>query len=158
MGGGGAYAVLAGEVRELGIRVTNVEPGPYATGWLDATRHSAPLPDYDHVRDSAGTFDVGDPEATVPALLAVVDAEDPPLRVFFGRSFEAVRAQYLAQIAEWERWQDVALEAFGPVGPDDRCGPAPAPEPDSFATARIRRGRRIGVRIRSPSTARGPRS
>ncbi|WP_226353185.1 SDR family NAD(P)-dependent oxidoreductase [Pseudonocardia sp. ICBG601] len=35
---------LAGEVRELGIRVTNVEPGPYATGWLDATRHSAPLP------------------------------------------------------------------------------------------------------------------
>lgn len=106
---------LAGEVRELGIRVTNVEPGPYATGWLDATRHSAPLPDYDHVRDSAGTFDVGDPEATVPALLAVVDAEDPPLRVFFGRSFEAVRAQYLAQIAEWERWQDVALEAFGPV-------------------------------------------
>jgi hypothetical protein len=33
--------------------------------------------------------------------------------VFFGRSFEPVRDRYVAQLAEWERRQDVALAAFG---------------------------------------------
>jgi NAD(P)-dependent dehydrogenase (short-subunit alcohol dehydrogenase family) len=107
---------LVKEVRDLGIRVTNIEPGPYATGWLEiGSRNSAPIPAYDRLRSDTATFEVGDPDATIPALFSVVDAEEPPLRVFFGRSFEAVREEHLARIAEWERWQDVALAAFGPV-------------------------------------------
>jgi NAD(P)-dependent dehydrogenase (short-subunit alcohol dehydrogenase family) len=107
---------LAKEVRDLGIRVTNIEPGPYGTGWLEVgSRQSAPLAAYDRIRAGAETFEIGDPAATVPALFAVVDADEPPLRVFFGTSFEPVRAEHLARIAEWERWQDVALAAFGPV-------------------------------------------
>ncbi|TQM15286.1 SDR family NAD(P)-dependent oxidoreductase [Pseudonocardia kunmingensis] len=107
---------LAKEVRDLGIRVTNVEPGPYGTGWLEVgSRRSAPIAAYDPLRAGAGTFELGDPAATVPALFAVVDADEPPLRVFFGRSFEPVREEHMARIAEWERWQDVALAAFGPV-------------------------------------------
>ncbi|MEU6700957.1 hypothetical protein [Pseudonocardia sp. NPDC046786] len=62
------------------------------------------------------SFEIGDPAATVPALFAVVDVGGPPPRVFFGRSFEPVREQYLAQLAEWERWQGVALAAFGTAG------------------------------------------
>jgi NAD(P)-dependent dehydrogenase (short-subunit alcohol dehydrogenase family) len=107
---------LVKEVRDLGIRVTNVEPGPYGTGWLEVgSRQSTPLAAYDRLRADTGAFDVGDPEATVPALFAVVDAVEPPLRVFFGKSFEPVRAEHMSRIAEWERWQDVALAAFGPV-------------------------------------------
>jgi hypothetical protein len=67
------------------------------------------------MRADAGGFELGDPAATVPALFAVVDADEPPRRVFFGRSFEAVRDQHLERIAEWERWQDVALAAFGTI-------------------------------------------
>ena len=107
---------LVKEVRDLGIRVTNVEPGPYGTGWLEVgSRQSTPIAAYDRLRSDTRTFEIGDPEATVPALFAVVDAEEPPLRVFFGKSFEPVRAEHMARIAEWERWQDVALSAFGPV-------------------------------------------
>ena len=107
---------LVKEVRDLGVRVTNVEPGPYGTGWLEVgSRHSAPIAAYDRSRPDPDAFEAGDPAATVPALFAVVDADEPPLRVFFGRSFVPVRDEYLARIAEWERWQDVALAAFGPV-------------------------------------------
>lgn len=106
---------LAKEVRHLGIRVTNVEPGPYGTDWLAAGRSSAPMAVYDPIRPDAASFEVGDPAATAPALFAVVDADEPPLRVFFGRSFEPVRAEHMERIAEWERWQDVALSAFGPA-------------------------------------------
>jgi NAD(P)-dependent dehydrogenase (short-subunit alcohol dehydrogenase family) len=107
---------LVKEVRGLGIRVTDIEPGPYGTGWLEVgSRQSAPIAAYDGLRADSVAFEIGDPAATVPALFAVVDAEEPPLRVFFGRSFETVRAEHMARIAEWERWQDVALSAFGPV-------------------------------------------
>jgi NAD(P)-dependent dehydrogenase (short-subunit alcohol dehydrogenase family) len=107
---------LVKEVRDLGIRVTNVEPGPYGTGWLDVgSRHSTPIGAYDRLRADTDAFEIGDPTATASALFAVVDAEEPPLRVFFGKSFEPVREEYRARIAEWERWQDVALSAFGPA-------------------------------------------
>jgi hypothetical protein len=33
--------------------------------------------------------------------------------VFLGRSFEPVRREYAERLAEWERWQPVALAAFG---------------------------------------------
>ena len=113
----GLVQSLVQEIEGSGIRVTNIEPGPYETGWLEiGARRSAPLPAYEHLRSDPVAFEIGDPAATVPALFAVVDADDPPLRVFFGRSFEPVREQYLAQLAEWERWQDVALAAFGTAG------------------------------------------
>jgi NAD(P)-dependent dehydrogenase (short-subunit alcohol dehydrogenase family) len=105
---------MAQEVRDLGIKVTNIEPGPYATGWLEVgSRHSTPQAAYDRIRETPPKFELGDPAATNEALFAVIDADQPPLRIFFGRSFEAVHLQYTAQIAEWRRWQNVALAAFG---------------------------------------------
>jgi len=110
----GLSEALAKEVAGLGIRVTDIAPGPYGTGWLEVgARHSAPIAAYDPLRKDTGTFERGDPAATVPALFAVVDSDEPPLRVFFGRSFEPTREDYRARIAEWERWQPVALAAFG---------------------------------------------
>lgn len=106
---------LTQEIREFGIHVTNIEPGPYDTGWLESGRTSAQMSAYDHLRQDSVGFDVGDPTATAEALFRVVDAEEPPLRVFFGRSYRPVREQYLAQLAEWERWQDTALAAFGEI-------------------------------------------
>ncbi len=105
---------LAQEVAGLGIHVTCVEPGPYRTGFLDVgSRRSAPLPAYAALHDGDMAFEVGDPEATKAAVLQVVDAERPPRHVFLGRSLDPVRGEYAARLAEWERWQPVALAAFG---------------------------------------------
>lgn len=106
------------EVGPLGIHVTNVEPGPYATDWLArGSRTSAALPAYDAVRArSERVWEVGDPAATRAAMLAVVDAPEPPHRVFFGRSFTEVAALYEERLDTWREWEPVALEAFGSPG------------------------------------------
>jgi NAD(P)-dependent dehydrogenase (short-subunit alcohol dehydrogenase family) len=105
---------LAQEVDGLGIHVTCVEPGPYRTGFLEVgARHSPPIDAYAALRAGATDFVVGDPEATSAAVLRIVDAPRPPRHVFLGRSFEPVRREYEERLAEWERWQDLALAAFG---------------------------------------------
>jgi NAD(P)-dependent dehydrogenase (short-subunit alcohol dehydrogenase family) len=102
------------EVEPLGIRITNVEPGPYATDWLGrGSVASAGLPAYDVIRAStAREWEVGDPAATVPAILALVDADEPPRRLLLGRSFEEIQDIYAERLRVWEEWQPTALAAF----------------------------------------------
>ncbi|GAA3552173.1 SDR family NAD(P)-dependent oxidoreductase [Microlunatus spumicola] len=105
---------LAQEVGELGIHVTNVEPGPYATDWLSrGARHSEELSAYDAQRAAdTQVWEVGDPEHTGDAILALVDAERPPRRLLLGRSYDAIAAIYAERLRTWEEWQPVALAAF----------------------------------------------
>lgn len=105
---------LAQEVAAFGIHITNVEPGPYATGFATAAHVSAPNPDYDEVREAtAPDFQVGDPHATRAALLRIADAEQPPLHVFLGRPFAEVEQIYAERLRTWREWEPVALAAFG---------------------------------------------
>ncbi|MFD4874507.1 SDR family NAD(P)-dependent oxidoreductase [Streptomyces sp. NPDC058420] len=106
---------LAQEVAAFGIHITNVEPGPYATDWLArGARHSEQHPDYAEVRAAtAPDFEVGDPRATRDAILRIVDAEQPPLRVFLGKSFTDVAALYEERLSTWRQWQPLSLAAFG---------------------------------------------
>ncbi len=53
-------------------------------------------------------------EPTGPAILDLVDAADPPLRVFFGIGpLDIIRTEYAARIATWERWDALSREAHG---------------------------------------------
>jgi len=106
---------LAQEVAAFGIHITNVEPGPYATDWLArGARHSEPHPDYTEVRAAtAPDFEVGDPRATRDAILQIVDADQPPLRIFLGKSFTDVATLYEERLSTWRQWQPVSLAAFG---------------------------------------------
>jgi NAD(P)-dependent dehydrogenase (short-subunit alcohol dehydrogenase family) len=112
---------LAQEVADFGIKVTLVEPVGFSTDWAGPSGVRAErLPAYAAVwerreaqRASARS---GDPEATGPAILELVDAENPPLRVFFGDwPLEAIKAEYAKRIAEWEAWNDLAVRSFGGV-------------------------------------------
>ena len=48
------------------------------------------------------------------AVRAIVDAEEPPLRVFLGdQPLPLLRTEYAQRIAEWEAWDDLSREAFG---------------------------------------------
>jgi hypothetical protein len=56
----------------------------------------------------------GDPKASAAALLKVVDAQEPPLRVFFGEApLELAKADYENRLRTWEQWQPVAELAQG---------------------------------------------
>ena len=56
----------------------------------------------------------GDPGASGAALLKVVDAEQPPLRVFFGEAPLGIATKdYESRLALWNEWQPVAVEAQG---------------------------------------------
>jgi hypothetical protein len=53
-----------------------------------------------------------DPTATAEAIFRVVDAEVPPLRVFFGDGpLQMIRDEYAERLTEWEAWNDVAASA-----------------------------------------------
>jgi NAD(P)-dependent dehydrogenase (short-subunit alcohol dehydrogenase family) len=110
---------LAAEVAGFGIKVTIIEPGGFATDWGGpSAQRAAPMPAYDGARAAIASFRSasipGDPDATGPAILKVVDAKDPPLRVFFGSGgLPMTRAEYARRIETWEKWNDVALEAQG---------------------------------------------
>jgi NAD(P)-dependent dehydrogenase (short-subunit alcohol dehydrogenase family) len=115
----GFSQALAAEVKDLGIKVTIVEPGGFATEWGTASAHRArQLPAYDAARAALGKIRTasvpGDPKATASALFRIVDAAEPPLRVFFGDAgLPMVKSEYAERIATWEKWNDVSLEAQG---------------------------------------------
>jgi len=115
----GFSQALAAEVQGLGIKVTIVEPGGYATEWGGpSAKRATPLPAYDGAHAAVAQFrssnTPGDPDATGPAILKVVDAAEPPLRVFFGATGLAMtRAEYARRIETWEAWNEVSLEAQG---------------------------------------------
>ena len=115
----GFSQALAAEVQGLGIKVTIVEPGGYATEWGGpSAKRATPLPAYDGAHAAVAQFrssnTPGDPDATGPAILKVVDAAEPPLRIFFGATGLAMtRAEYARRIETWEAWNEVSLEAQG---------------------------------------------
>jgi len=113
----GLTASLAAEVKDFGIKVTLVEPAGYATDWSGPSAvHADRLAAYDDfragMRRPAGGR--GEPSATRAAILEVVDAEEPPLRIFFGKGpLDLIKQDYAARISEWERWDAVSQAAFG---------------------------------------------
>jgi NAD(P)-dependent dehydrogenase (short-subunit alcohol dehydrogenase family) len=115
----GFSQALAAEVAAFGIKVTIVEPGGYATDWGGASAiRAAAIPAYDAARAAIAEFRTksvpGDPEATGPAILKVVDAQDPPLRIFFGSGgLPMTRAEYGRRIETWEKWNALSVEAQG---------------------------------------------
>jgi NAD(P)-dependent dehydrogenase (short-subunit alcohol dehydrogenase family) len=110
---------LAQEVAAFGIKVTLVEPGGYATDWGGpSAQRATPLPAYEPAHAAIQSFRKrnvpGDPDATGPAILKVVDAKDPPLRIFFGSGgLDMTRAEYARRIETWEKWNDVSTAAQG---------------------------------------------
>ena len=115
----GFSQALAAEVAAFGIKVTIVEPGGYATDWGGSSAiRATPLSAYDPARAAIAAFRSnsvpGDPEATGAAILKVVDAEEPPLRIFFGSGgLPMTRAEYARRIDTWEKWNALSVEAQG---------------------------------------------
>jgi len=116
----GMAQALAQEVAGFGVHVTLVEPSGFATDWVKDAAYAQPLAPYDNERAKFDEARVqrnikpGDPRASRAAMLKVVDAAEPPLRVFFGQqALDWARQEYTSRLATWEQWQPVADEAQG---------------------------------------------
>lgn len=110
---------LAQEVAGFGIKVTLVEPGGFATDWAGSSAvWGEKNPAYDEVKSnffgrSAGSSQP-QPIGFGTAILKVVDAEQPPLRVLFGEQpTQIVKSLYAKKLATWAEWEPVSLEAEG---------------------------------------------
>ncbi|HET6736459.1 SDR family oxidoreductase [Mycobacterium sp.] len=117
----GFSQALAQEVESFGIHVTLIEPGGFSTDWAgSSSKRSEPLPAYAEIHAEADRIrsqrmsKPGDPNASARAVLKIVDADNPPLRVFFGElPLQLAKADYENRLKTWEEWQHVALEAQG---------------------------------------------
>ena len=110
---------LSQEVAEFGVRVTLIEPGGFSTDWSGSSaNHAAPMAAYDAARERRATsrsgWKSGDPAATSTAIFAVVDSENPPLRLLLGEfATDFVGPLYAGRLETWNEWKEVARAADG---------------------------------------------
>jgi NAD(P)-dependent dehydrogenase (short-subunit alcohol dehydrogenase family) len=126
--GGGAYAAskfalegiseaLADEVGPHGIQTLIVEPGAFRTELMGARFHrSREIDAYaTTVGQARGWLEradgtqPGDPRKAVRAILAALDASDPPLRLVLGAdAVDAIRAKHERLRADLDGWETVS--------------------------------------------------
>lgn len=110
---------LAQELAPTGVRVTIVEPGVFATEFISTAHVVAPDETYaETVGRSVSYFaslspeDLGAPESVADAIAAVVELDEPPLRLAVGADAVAgVRASLESRLAELRRWESFAPAA-----------------------------------------------
>ena len=115
----GLSETLASEVKAFGIKVSLIEPNGFSTDWSGASAFQTTANEvYDTVKkdffDAATPDSWGKPEATVPAVLQLIDSENPPLHFLLGKiAYSGVKQTYANRMAEFEQWNDVAVAAHG---------------------------------------------
>jgi NAD(P)-dependent dehydrogenase (short-subunit alcohol dehydrogenase family) len=115
----GLCDTLSQEVARFGIKVTLIEPSGFSTDWgTVSAKHSKPLAAYEELRKERQAFSEkapkGDPKATRKAILKIVDADEPPLRLFLGSfPWQVIEPVYRKRLETWQEWLDVSNEAQG---------------------------------------------
>ncbi|WP_419728300.1 oxidoreductase [Lichenicola sp.] len=114
----GISEALGKEVKHLGIHVTALAPGQFRTDWAGRSmvRAERSIADYDTVMDpiraarqAKSGNQPGDPARAAQALLELVAAENPPVRLFLGAdALEVVEAKIEAMQAEIAAWESTS--------------------------------------------------
>ncbi|MEV5527645.1 SDR family NAD(P)-dependent oxidoreductase [Streptomyces prunicolor] len=113
----GLTEALAAEVAGFGIRTTLIEPGGYETDWGGSSAsHSDPNPLYQPIHDvvsqAAGPKGKPPTRASVEAVLAAVDADEPPARLLLGSAaYGLVLPIYERRLQTWRDWESVTRSA-----------------------------------------------
>jgi NAD(P)-dependent dehydrogenase (short-subunit alcohol dehydrogenase family) len=111
----GFSEALAKEMKDLGVRVTAVEPGGFRTDWggRSMIRAGRSISDYDVIFDPLRMAryerdgkQVGDPRKAAQAMLKVVASDEPPTHLLLGNdaiSWAREKLEVLNdEIARWE--------------------------------------------------------
>jgi NAD(P)-dependent dehydrogenase (short-subunit alcohol dehydrogenase family) len=114
----GLSEALVDEVAPFGIRVIVVEPGAFRTEFGGRRMHRSRVIDAYRVSTGATRAAVdgmdrtqpGDPAKAARAILEVLDAEAPPLRLALGRdAVEAIRAKHARLRHDLDTWEALSL-------------------------------------------------
>ena len=114
----GISEALAAELKPLGIHVILVEPGAFRTafGAAGVPKGTNPLPDYAAAAGTIGWLEgmvaaqnaPGDPKKAAQAMLDIVDAPTPPLRLMLGPDALQMANQKLDALhADLRAWASV---------------------------------------------------
>lgn len=115
----GLSEALSQEVAGFGVKVTLIEPGAFATDFASSSVFAQhPKPEYGALYASLGemsaTSQPPSTDAVGDAILQIVDAPEPPLRVFFGEEpIHWVPAVYQQRLDTWAEWAHVSRAAEG---------------------------------------------
>jgi NAD(P)-dependent dehydrogenase (short-subunit alcohol dehydrogenase family) len=116
----GLSQALRDEIAPFGIRTLIVEPGAFRTGLFrpDAAYQSVAMAEYadtvgptrDYVNGNDG-LQPGDPVKAAQAILAALDADEPPLRlVLGGDAVDNIRSRLDQLSRELREWEEVGRE------------------------------------------------
>ncbi|MEM6435823.1 MAG: oxidoreductase [Cyanobacteria bacterium P01_D01_bin.115] len=115
----GVSEALRGEVAPFGINVTLVEPGPFRTEFIGRSldRVEAPMAIYEPTVGKFLNFlnqiegqQPGDPAKAANAIIRMVEAENPPLRLVLGKyAYSKFRQKITDLTQELDAWESVGL-------------------------------------------------
>lgn len=117
---------LAAEVKPLGIHVTIVEPGRFRTDWAGRSviESKIIIDDYaetagkrrEQARAYSGT-QPGDPVRGAAAIIRVVEADAPPLRLLLGSdAYQLLQTKLDSLRGEVEQWKELTCSTDFPNG------------------------------------------
>ena len=115
----GLSETMSSEVKDFGIHVTLLEPNGYETEWAtNSADHSRTIDAYEPLksafRAAYNPDDYGVPAATTDAVLKLIDASEPPLRLILGKvGYPGIKATYESRLATWDAWKEVSANAHG---------------------------------------------
>ncbi len=114
----GISEALGKEVKPLGIHVTALAPGQFRTDWAGRSmiRAERSIADYDAVMDpiraarqAKSGNQPGDPAKAAQVLLKLVEAENPPVRLYLGTdALKLVEDKIGAMKTEIAAWEEIS--------------------------------------------------
>ncbi|WP_326955406.1 oxidoreductase [Amycolatopsis sp. NBC_01286] len=109
---------LAAEVAPLGIGVTIVEPGAFRTNWSGPSMKQSPIRIDDYAETAGKRREAtlstygsqpGDPARAAEAIVTVLAAAEPPLRLLLGTAaLKVARGKIEALRRDFAQWEDVS--------------------------------------------------
>ncbi|MDQ3786752.1 MAG: SDR family NAD(P)-dependent oxidoreductase [Actinomycetota bacterium] len=125
----GMSEAVAAEAARFGVRTTIVEPGGYWTDlYLSGLRATTPHPAYAELRaELERQFAEGSkdsmPELAARAVVALVNSDDPPLRLLLGdMAYDLAVELTNRKLATWAEWEEVSRAAEHAVPPPPGYG------------------------------------
>jgi NAD(P)-dependent dehydrogenase (short-subunit alcohol dehydrogenase family) len=110
---------LGKEVKDLGIKVTAIEPGGFRTDWAGRSmvRAERSIGDYDAIiepirkrRLEMSGWQVGDPKKAAQAMLKVALSDDPPAHLLLGSDAARLVEEKMKSLqAEFDAWKSITL-------------------------------------------------